>query len=138
MSRLERLTELALKMHEGQVDKQGRPYSAHILAVTEAVSEEAKPVALFHDAIEDGRARAQEIASILLPVEAEAVWLLTRGITTTYAGYTEVLRSLTGYAADLAREVKIADLRHNLGRLTPELESLRPRYGQALRTLGAA
>jgi hypothetical protein len=37
---------------------------------------------------------------------------------------------------ELAREVKRADLQHNLGPLTPELESLRLRYLRALELLG--
>lgn len=136
--RLAALTVLALRMHEGQVDKQGHPYSEHILAVTAAVSDWAKPVALFHDVFEDGRATRQDLRDAGLSWdELAAVHLLTRPAFFKYADHIEVLRSGTGLEFDLAREVKVADLRHNMGRLTPELESLRPRYEKALATLGA-
>lgn len=134
--RVERLTEIAVRMHEGQVDKQGRPYSEHILAVTAMVSDEAKPVALFHDAVEDGLAEWDDLSDLTRD-ERMAVWWLTRMDDEGYAVYIDQLRRADTSGADLAREVKVADLRHNLGRLTPELESLRPRYERALATLGA-
>lgn len=134
--RLAALTVLALRMHEGQVDKQGHPYSEHILAVTAMVSDEAKPVALFHDAVEDGRAGYADLSD-LTRNERKAVWWITRMPDEDYAVYIDHLRRAEGCGADLAREVKVADLRHNLGRLTPELESLRPRYEKGLATLGA-
>lgn len=137
MTRLEDLTAIALELHEGQVDKQGRPYSEHILAVCKMVSDEAKPVALFHDAIEDGRATREDLRIHLTGAEMDAVHWLKRPWTCPYGDYIEHLRNVTGAVGEIVREVKIADLRHNLGRLTPELESLRSRYEKALRTLGA-
>jgi len=49
--------------------------------------------------------------------------------------YIERLATATGRAGVLAREVKGADLRHNLGRLTPDLEGFRARYEGALQRL---
>lgn len=138
MTRLEDLTAIALELHEGQVDKQGCPYSEHILAVCEAVSDEAKPVALFHDAIEDGRATYEDLRHAgLSATEVDAVWWLTRYETEPYETYIVGIKTAGDVDGMLAREVKIADLCHNLSRLTPELESLRSRYEKALRTLGA-
>lgn len=137
MTRLERLTAIALELYEGQVDKQGRPYSEHILGVMEAVSRRAKPVALFHDAIEDRRMEPRCMIPILGLDEQAAVASLTRYNGEPYCEYIARVASAPGVAGNLAREVKVADLRHNLSRLTPELESLRSRYEKALRTLGA-
>jgi (p)ppGpp synthase/HD superfamily hydrolase len=138
MSRLDNLAAVALRMYEGQVDKQGRPYSEHILAVTGAVSEEAKPVALFHDAIEDGRCSWFDVTRLLEADELQALNLLSRCREMTYGEYIERIAAETDHwTGAWAREVKIADLRHNLGRLTPDLESLRGRYERALNILAA-
>lgn len=135
ITRLQDLRPLALKAHEGQLDRQGRPYAEHILAVTDAVSEAARPVALFHDAIEDRRMTMRELREHLYRDEMIAVDLLTRPEDVPYAEYVQGIRDAPGHAGDLAREVKRADLAHNLGRLTPELESLRSRYERALEVL---
>ena len=50
--------------------------------------------------------------------------------------YIERIAAAEGKPGELAREVKRADLRHNLGRLTAELDGLRPRYERALERLG--
>jgi hypothetical protein len=65
----------------------------------------------------------------------DAVKLLTRNPSHTYEQYVERLATAPGRTGELAREVKRADLQHNLGRLTLDLERLRPRYEQALARL---
>lgn len=52
-----------------------------------------------------------------------------------YERYIDRIAVAEGKPGELAREVKRADLQHNLGRLTPELELLRPRYERALERL---
>jgi (p)ppGpp synthase/HD superfamily hydrolase len=135
-ARLDQLRSIALAAHDGQLDKQGRPYSDHILAVADAVSDAAKPVALFHDAIEDDRMTWAELRKVLYRDEMLAVDLLTRRRDVPYAEYVAEIRDAPGHAGELAREVKRADLEHNLGRITPELERLRPRYEAAVAALG--
>lgn len=131
-ARLELLTRVVLAAHEGQLDKQGAPYAEHILAVRERVSDEAKPVALFHDVIEDGRLSRSVVEALLDVDEARAVvQLLTRREGESYFAYVENIARAPGRAGRLAREVKLADIEHNRGRLTPELESLRARYERA-------
>ena len=49
-------------IHDGQLDQQGVLYVEHLRRVASAVSEEAKLVALFHDAIEDERIPPEELA----------------------------------------------------------------------------
>lgn len=135
LRRLTHLRDVACEMHRGQVDGQGAPYAEHVLAVAGAVTERAVPVALFHDVMEDERAPREALVGLLSPDELGAVDLLTRPKGLAYAAYIEQIRNAPGAAGDLAREVKIADLRHNHGRLTPELERLRPRYERALAEL---
>lgn len=135
LSRDATLRAAALAAHDGQLDKQGRPYAEHILAVAAGVSEQARPVAYFHDAIEDERMTRGELRRLLYSDEMIAVGYLTRDRAVPYVDYIAAIRDAPGHAGDLAREVKRSDLAHNLGRLTPELESLRGRYEDALREL---
>ncbi len=132
--RIDALRAAAHDMHAGQVDKSGAPYAAHLDAVAAGVSEPAVPVALFHDAIEDGRATRDDLRALLTPVELAAVELLTRS-DQPYADYILQIKGAAGPAAELAREVKLSDLRHNHGRLTADLERLRERYESALAVL---
>lgn len=139
--RKERITDLtsaALEAHAGQTDKQGAPYSEHLLRVADAVSDAAKPVALFHDSIEDRRIGLFELRRLLESDELTAVLLLTRR-DMRYSEYIHRLRLWPGRVGELAREVKIADLRDNLGQLGPRAGQtpvkLRPRYEHALEVL---
>ncbi len=125
----------AARRHCGHVDKQGAPYIEHLTRVAAAVSPEAKPVALFHDAVEDGKATRQELAALLSETELAAVRLLTRDPEVPYADYIDQIAGAAGVAGALAREVKLADLGDNLGRLTPALEGLRGRYEDAVARL---
>jgi hypothetical protein len=150
---------IAIRVHAGQVDKQGAPYLLHVLRVTEAVSVEAKVVAALHDVIEDGDYPDWAItyAARLSLREMDALKLLTRGDGVRYDDYIARLSGTDRPAiyrpagCDLAIEVKLADLRDNLSRIptgtvgtdnTPVEEthwgSLRKRYERALTILEAA
>lgn len=59
------LREVAIAAHRGQRDQQGEPYRAHVLAVADMVCEDAKPVALLHDVVEDGRLTQAVVAALL-------------------------------------------------------------------------
>ena len=124
------------RIHAGQFDKRGKPYIGHLIAVAAGVSERAKIVALFHDSIEDQHLTIPDLRRIgLTSTEILAVRLLTRPEKFSYDAYIARLAIRDDAAGALAREVKISDLRHNLGRLIPELEYLRPRYERALALL---
>jgi (p)ppGpp synthase/HD superfamily hydrolase len=142
-----KLDQMAADAHRGQFDKAGVPYIEHVHAVADSVSHEARPVALFHDALEDTPLTPEQLKTalvepkIMTPEEAQtvvdAVKLLTHDKKVdSYEQYVEKVRTASGKAGELAREVKRADLQHNLGRLTPELERLRARYVGALELLG--
>jgi hypothetical protein len=110
---------VAIRTHADQVDKQGEPYLLHVLRVVEAVSDEAKVVAALHDVLEDGgeagrrRARGLDLTSI----EANALRTLTRIKGVEYGAYINYIAAPVGDPASkrIAREVKLADLRDNLG-----------------------
>jgi len=113
------------------------PVREHLEAVARAVSRDAWPIAFFHDVLEDGVLSRAVLDVLLDPHELAAVEILTRRDHVTYAEYIDTVCAASGIAGEMAREVKIADVRHNLSRLTPERESLRPRYENALQKLTA-
>ena len=147
-----RLHGIAANAHADQEDKSGKPYIEHVEAVADSVTDEAKPVALFHDALEDTEMTPEMLKTALIepkvmpPEQAQtivdAIKLLSRPDDRTpgaYERYIERLKNEPGKAGELAREVKRADLAHNLGRMTPEIiaakPNLKPRYEAALKTL---
>jgi hypothetical protein len=139
---LEQAYAIAEEAHGHQVDKQGDTYIRHIERVTAAVPDEAKVVATLHDVVEDPPVTLEELVSkSLTPVEAEAVALLTRRDEEEYGGFIERIVTAAGAPGRLAPVAKAADVRDNLGRLTPELRTERPdlvsRYESALERLEA-
>ena len=101
---------IAAKAHLGQVDKGGRPYLLHPLAVARQVLQpESKILALLHDVPEDTDVTLDQLAPILPPRLLHALDLLTRRPGEPYQEYIERL------AGDpLAVQVKLADLTHNM------------------------
>lgn len=131
--------KLAFEVHEGQVDKAGIPYINHPLHVAEQVEGEyATCVALLHDVLEDTDYEADDIRAMGFPEEiVQALLLLTHREGVAYLDYVRALAD-----SDIARQVKIADLRHNsdLGRLDTVDDAARARvakYAEALAMLGA-
>lgn len=100
--------ELANNLHRGQVDKSGLPYIDHLIEVANQMdSVEAVMVALLHDAMEDQGVTRRFLISQGFPDEViEAITILTK--TDDYMSYIQRIKQ-----NDLARVVKIADMRHN-------------------------
>ncbi|HYH54005.1 MAG TPA: hypothetical protein VD761_07725 [Solirubrobacterales bacterium] len=128
MNRFEALKH-AVRAHAGAVDKCGRPYILHPIAVAEAVDgesaylsyssgsvprEDAVVVALLHDVWEDTDYKLPPLPGRL----AEPLSSLTRYSDETYANYIERLAD-----EPLACLVKLADLWHNL---SPERQACLP------------
>ncbi len=165
MSNLAAALMVAIKVHANQRDKQGEPYLLHILRVVNAVEgERAKVLAALHDVLED----AVVVPSLEEIFEDDGMWIensvevLTRQPNETYAEYIEGIRDghSSSWVAEI-REVKLADLRDNLGRIPPgpynerggredgggegsmaayepDWRSLKARYEKAIATLEAA
>ena len=126
--------EIATKAHTGQERWGGEPYITHPEAVAKAVSHigpEFEATAWLHDALEDTKTTDQQIFDAGIPGDVvNAVILLTHRPEQPYLDYilnlTEELHSRThfqkswypcldlGHVLSLAREVKKADLKHNL------------------------
>lgn len=124
----ERLARLA---HDGQVDKQGRPYAEHLSRVAEAVPLGAQPAAWLHDALEDTDWTPERLlAEGVHASVVETVVRLTRLPSEAYGAY--IARVLSSGDPD-AVLIKAADLRDNLRTGCPF--ELRERYVRALAVL---
>lgn len=108
------LTKQALKLcfaaHEYQVDKSGIPYVFHPFHLAEQMKDEASTVtALLHDVVEDTDYTLEDLRQMGYPEQIlEALTLLTHDDGSPYLDYVARLRN-----NPIARQVKLADLRHN-------------------------
>lgn len=110
MGRIEFAKALAAYAHEGQVDKAGKPYILHPLAVAEKMStEEQKVVALLHDVLEDTFVTEDTIRNLFGDIIANAVIAITKRPGETYEDF--VRRVATN---PISKAVKLADLEHNM------------------------
>ena len=102
---------IAYDAHMGQFDKCGVPYVFHPLHVAEAMTtENACCAALLHDVVEDADVTLDDLrAQGMPPAVVFAVQLLTRAPETDYFEYVRALKPNA-----VAREVKLADLAHNM------------------------
>lgn len=133
---------LAAVLHDGQVDKAGKPYILHPLRVMLAVelaggSAVQQCAAVLHDTVEDysdPEQAARSIAHGLGPEVLELVLSLTRQDGESYADF--IGRVSRTPAAVL---VKVSDIRDNLSRmdsLAPDTaKGLTRRYERALEVL---
>ncbi|MDO4794230.1 MAG: GTP pyrophosphokinase [Filifactor alocis] len=126
---------IAYKAHRGQKDKAGRPYILHPLRVSLGVKgREAKMVALLHDVIEDSEIGMEEL-DFLNDRQKKALLLLTHRKGEDYFNYIERIK-----ADEIARKVKISDLKHNsdlkrLKTVTEKDRKRREKYLQAISIL---
>ena len=135
------LTKKALKLcfeaHKDQTDKSGMPHVFHPFHLAEQMTEEkSTAVALLHDVIEDTPYTLEDLRAMGFDEEVLAVLaLMTHDDTVPYLEYVAKLRD-----NELARKVKLADLRHNsdLTRLDAVDDKARARaekYRAAIRLL---
>ena len=109
---MKEVIDLAIKMHEGQVDKLGKPYIDHLFRVGfrgKSVSE--MKVGILHDIIEDTDMTLSELkrTGLLSNEELDAIDHLTRKEGETYFDYINRVSK-----NELATKVKLNDLRDNL------------------------
>ncbi|MCR8670182.1 phosphohydrolase [Agrococcus sp. HG114] len=101
---------IASRAYQGRTDRQGEPYVAHAIRVMlDVEGDEARAVAILHDAIEWGSLSASGLLGEHFPPPVvEAVDAMTRREDEPLEAW--MARIL---ACDLALEVKLADLRDN-------------------------
>lgn len=130
-SQLELAREIATEAHKGQFRRDGvTPYHTHPEAVAERVSDEGKPAAWLHDVLEDCKGWN---AGRLMDsgVDERTVWAvvkLTKIYGVDYEAYINSVKQ-----DPIAREVKIADIEHNLASNPKEKNA--PKYKRALEIL---
>ena len=108
---LDLAVKVATEAHKGQVDKGGNPYIHHPEAVAKSLtSTESKIVAYLHDVCEDTSITLDDLMNMGFTYRiVNSVRLLTNTDKLTYEQYLNRLR-----LSRVAREVKIADLKHNM------------------------
>ena len=135
------LTKRALKLcfaaHRDQTDKSGLPYVFHPFHLAEQMPDELTTVvALLHDVVEDTPYTLEDLARLGFPQKVlSSLARLTHDPSVPYLDYVAALKE-----DPIARQVKLADLRHNsdLTRLDHVDEKARQRaekYAAAIRLL---
>lgn len=120
--------------HKDQLDKGGMPYVFHPYRVAEQMhTENEVTVALLHDVVEDSNITIEDLRSKKFPLDVIlAVSVLTREQGAPYFEYIEKVNK-----NELARKVKIADLKDNmdLSRLDKPTENDKKRVEKYRRAL---
>lgn len=135
------LTKRALKLcfaaHRDQTDKSGLPYVFHPFHLAEQMPDELTTVvALLHDVVEDTPYTLEDLAKLGFPQKVlSALARLTHDPSVPYLDYVAAIKE-----DPIARQVKLADLRHNsdLTRLDHVDDKARQRaekYAAAIRLL---
>ena len=101
---------LCFEAHKEQNDKSGMPYVFHPFHLAEQMKDEDTTiVALLHDVIEDTDKTLDELRDMGFSDRVvSAIALMTHGDGVPYMEYVAAIK-----ANPIAREVKLADLRHN-------------------------
>ncbi len=122
--------ELVWVVHNGQFRRDGiTPYGTHPVAVADRVSFRAKPAGFMHDGMEDNKWVTESFLRLIFTKETvDAIILLTKVEREDYFVYINRLAQ-----NDIAREVKIADIEHNLS-AQPNPKSIE-KYKKALEIL---
>ena len=128
---------IAIQAHEGQLDKAGKPYIEHPRTVAGSVEGDvAKAVAWLHDVVEDTSMTFDDLqAAGIAPEVINHLRLLTHDKSVPYMEYIAALKN-----DPVAREVKLADLRHNsdssrLNTITDKDRERLAKYQQAMELL---
>ena len=112
-----KMTNKAIKImfeaHKEQLDKSGIPYVFHPWHIAESMQDEVRcTVALLHDVVEDTNVTIDNLKENGFPDEVmEAIDILTKKKDQEYAEY---IRNIA--KNEIAIDVKIADIIHNLDR----------------------
>ena len=100
---------IAIKVHFGQKNSDGRSYYFHILGVMAGVRGiSTKTVAVLHDVIEDADYSIEDFR-FLDDEQREALNLVTHYPEDSYEEYVEKIKS-----SPMATEIKLSDLRNNM------------------------
>ena len=108
------MTKAALKLsfdaHKNQTDKSGMPYVFHPFHLAEEMKDEkTTTVALLHDVIEDTEYTLDDLKKMGFSEDVlDAILLMTHADGVPYMEYVSQIKK-----NQIARAVKLADLKHN-------------------------
>ena len=129
--------KLCFEAHKDQVDKSGLPYVFHPFHLAEQMQDEKTTiVALLHDVVEDTEYTLDDLRAMGFGDEVmEALSYMTHDPAVPYMEYVARIRE-----NDIARRVKLADLRHNsditrLDSIDQKALDRVEKYAQAIRLL---
>ena len=129
--------KLCFEAHKDQVDKSGLPYVFHPFHLAEQMQDENTTiVALLHDVVEDTDYTLDDLRAMGFGDEViEALSYMTHDPAVPYMEYVARIRE-----NDIARRVKLADLRHNsditrLDSIDQKALDRVAKYAQAIRLL---
>jgi len=133
--RIARAWDLAVDVHDGQLDALGEPVLGHLQRVTAAVAPVARLVAVVHDVVERSSLSVEQVAERvgLDRDERAALDVLTKVPGESVVAHTDRVLAVEGRAGVIGVEVKRADLADHVRR-APE----RPGYAEALARIVAA
>ncbi len=132
-----RALKLCFEAHKDQVDKSGLPYVFHPFHLAEQMQDENTTItALLHDVVEDTDYTLEDLRDMGFGDEVmEALSYLTHDPKVPYMEYVAKIRE-----NDIARAVKLADLRHNsdttrMDQVDQKALERVQKYAQAIRLL---
>ena len=135
--KVKKALEIAFDAHKDQVDKAGLPYIYHpFYLATQMETEDSIIVALLHDVVEDSHYTFEEIENYgFSPSIMTALRLLTHEDSEDYITYIHRVKE-----NELARIVKLADLKHNsdesrLSHIDDKVRERLNRYAKSIKIL---
>ena len=135
--KVKKALEIAFDAHKDQVDKAGLPYIYHpFYLATQMETEDSIIVALLHDVVEDSHYTFEEIENYgFSPRVMSALRLLTHEDSEDYIAYIHRVKE-----NELARIVKLADLKHNsdesrLNHIDDKVRERLNRYAESIKIL---
>jgi hypothetical protein len=136
----ERARWIAERVHEEDLDEDGRPLLLHIGRVADRTPPEARAVAWLHEVLEHTMLTEHELlADGLSDDELRALRLLRRAGDTRsdriYMAHLDRIARAAGHSGDLARAVKLADLEDRLLHPRVRPDGWAPPYARGLQLL---
>ena len=135
--KIKKALEIAFDAHKDQVDKAGLPYIYHpFYLATQMETEDSIIVALLHDVVEDSHYTFEDIESYAFSASIiSALRLLTHEDSEDYITYIHRVKE-----NELARIVKLADLKHNsdesrLSHIDDKVRERLQRYSKSIEIL---
>jgi hypothetical protein len=132
---------IAARLHLGELEEDGTPLLEHVARVAAMVPGDARAVAWLHEALASNVAEEDLLLAGLTNEELRALRLLNLGSLwpsdRAYLWHLDLIARSAGRSGDLARIVRIADLRDRCAHPAVRGSGWSPPYAQGLQRLTA-